>query len=211
MMMALIGSHIPANGGWAQPSQGVDLFVETNGVHVSLILPVAAVGEDLSDIVRPDQLPDPQLYGTHIIIGWGHAGVYRNAETWAQVRASDVGSAIFGSDDVLLHVYHLTNPQPASHRKTFRVTARQYRQIVRDIRSSFKHDRTGQTVATPAYGPDNLFYDARGRYTAVYTCNEWTAAVLRQAGVRVGIWTPMPGGVMRWFSFSSSDARLWGR
>ncbi|MEP7349490.1 MAG: DUF2459 domain-containing protein [Sphingorhabdus sp.] len=198
MVAALVGSHIPANNDWTQPATGVDLFVETNGVHVSLIVPMAAAGEDLSDLIRPDQLNDPQLYGTHVMIGWGHGGVYRNAQTWTEVRSGDVTSAIFGSDDVLLHVYHMTDPLAAPYRKPFRVSEAQFHQIVRDIRASFRL-HGGHSVAVPAYSPDNLFYAAKGRYTAIHTCNEWTAKVLRRAGVRMGAWTPMPGGVMRWF------------
>ena len=199
MAAALVGSYIPANAGWAEPRQGVELFVETNGVHVSLIVPLAAAGEDLSDVIRPDQLSDPSAYGTHAMIGWGHGGVYRNAQTWGDVRSGDIASAIFGSDDVVLHVYHMTDPQPTAFRQKFRVTEQQYRRIIKDVRTSFKLDRAGQTGATPAYAPDNLFYNATGRYTAIRTCNEWTGSVLRRAGVKVGIWTPMPGGVMRWF------------
>ena len=95
-----------------EPENGIELFVETNGVHVSLIVPISAAGEDLSDLIRPQHLADPMLYGTHAMIGWGHEGVYRNAQSWAQVRSGDVASAFFGSPDTLLHVYHLIRPTP---------------------------------------------------------------------------------------------------
>ena len=199
MIAALLGSHIPTNGDWRQPKDGVDIFVETNGVHVSLIVPVSTAGEDLSDLIRPNQLANRDLYGTHVMIGWGHGRVYRNARKWSNVKSGDIVSAIVGSNDTTLHVYHLTNPQPSPHRKVLSVTPRQYRNIVRQIRATFRLNNHGQSVAYPAYGPDNLFYDSKGRYSAVNTCNNWTGDVLRRAGVRVGIWTPMPGGVMRWF------------
>jgi uncharacterized protein (TIGR02117 family) len=195
---ALIGSLIPANSDWKEPQNGVPIFVETNGVHVSLILPMAAAGQDLSDLIRPEHLANPDLYGTHAMIGWGHGAVYRNAETWADVRSGDIASAILGSDDTTLHIYHLVNPQPTRIRKGFRVTEAQYRTIVAEVRAGFKLTN-GQSNAYPAYGPNNLFYDSVGRYSAINTCNEWTAHVLREAGVKVGVWTPMPGGVMRWF------------
>ena len=195
---ALFGSVIPANSGWSEPADGVPIFIETNGVHVSLILPTAAAGEDLSDLVRPEQLSNPDLYGTHFMIGWGHGAVYRNAQTWADVRSGDIASAVIGSDDTTLHVYHLINPQPNSIRKKFRVSEAQYQTIVGEVRASFKLNN-GRSKAYPAYGPNNLFYDSVGRYSAINTCNEWTANVLRKAGVKVGVWTPMPGGVMRWF------------
>jgi uncharacterized protein (TIGR02117 family) len=196
---ALAGSFIPANAEWREPDDGIPIFVETNGVHVSLILPMSAAGEDLSDLIRPEHLADRDLYGTHAMIGWGHGAVYRNAQTWEDVRSGDIGSAIIGSDFTTLHIYHLIDPQPTSIRKRFRVSEAQYQRMVSDIRATFKLTEDGQSTAHPAYGLNNLFYDSRGRYSAIMTCNEWTGRVLRKAGVRIGIWTPMPGGVMRWF------------
>ncbi len=199
MVAALIGSHIPANSKWQQPAEGVDIFVETNGVHVSLIVPMSAAGDDLSDLIRPDQVANPELYGTHVMVGWGHKRVYRNARTWADVKSRDIASAIIGSDDTTLHIYHLINPQPLSYRRMLRVTPEQFHIIVTQIRNTFRLDAGGKSHAYPAYGPDNIFYDSNGHYSAFNTCNTWTGDVLRRAGVRMGIWTPMPGGIMRWF------------
>ena len=195
---ALVGSLVPANSGWKEPKEGVHIFVESNDVHVSLILPTSAAGEDLSDLIRPEHLANPDLYGTHFMIGWGHGAVYRNAQTWGDVRSGDIGSAIIGSDDTTLHIYHSVNPQPSSIRRGFRVSEAQYRKLVAEVRASFKLTN-GRSTAYPAYGPNNLFYDSVGRYSAINTCNEWTGRVLRKAGIKVGAWTPMPGGVMRWF------------
>ena len=196
---ALAGSHIPANGEWRQPEEGIDIFVETNGVHVSLIVPMSAAGEDLSDLIRPEHLGNRDLFGTHAMIGWGHGRVYRNAQTWADVQSGDIASAITGSDFTTLHIYHLINPHALPHRKELRVTPEQYRKIIGQVRSTFRLNDRGESIAHPAYGPDNLFYDSHGYYSAINSCNNWTGDILRNAGVRIGIWTPMPGGVMRWF------------
>ena len=199
LIAALIGSFIPANSDWAPPVNGIPIYVETNGIHVSLIVPLTAAGEDLSDYIRPEHLRDPSLYGTHFMIGWGHKAVYRNAQIWADVRSGDVTSAVFGSNETTMHVYHLTGPQPTPYRKKFNVRPAEYRIIIAQIRTSFLTHANGRTIAYPAYGPNNLFYDARGHYSAVNTCNNWTGNILRNAGIRVGIWTPIAGGIMRWF------------
>jgi uncharacterized protein (TIGR02117 family) len=196
---ALMGSMIPTNSNWRPPNDGIDIFVETNGVHVSIIVPMVAADQDLRDLIRPEHLTNPSLYGTHAMIGWGHAGVYQNAATWADVRSGDVASAIFGSDDVLLHVYHLKNPRPETGRKMFRVSIAQYKILIKNIRKQFRLTVAGQSQSITGYSVDNRFYVAHGHYSALKTCNEWTALMLRKAGVRVGIWSPMPGGVMRWF------------
>ncbi len=195
---ALIGSLIAAHPTWRDPTEGVPILVETNGVHVSLVLPMAAAGQDLSDLIRPEHLANRELYGTHAMIGWGHGAVYRNAETWGDVRSGDIASAVFGSQDTLLHIYHQIDPQQSRRRKRIIVSEKQFRHIITMVRASFELTN-GQSKAFPAYAPNNLFYDSIGHYSAFYTCNEWTASVLRRAGVRVGIWTPMAGGVMRWF------------
>lgn len=196
---ALAGSFIPANRESREPERGIPIFVESNGVHVSLIVPISAAGEDLSDLIRPEHLADPNLYGSHAMIGWGHGRVYRNARTWDDVKSGDIGSAIIGSNETTLHVYHLVDPRPAPHRKRFLVSQQAYQSIIGSIRSTFRLTAQGQSTAHPAYSADNLFYDSIGHYSAYTTCNEWTGAVLRNAGIRMGIWTPMPGGVMRWF------------
>lgn len=199
MTAALAGSHIPANSDWRQPSDGIDIFVETNDVHVSLIVPMSAAGEDLSDLVRPEHLTNRDLYGTHAMIGWGHGRVYRNARTWGDVKSGDISSAIVGSSFTTLHIYHLINPQVLPHRKTLRVTPQQYRIIILQMRATFRLNERGESIFHPAYAADNLFYDSRGHYSAINTCNSWTGDILRKAGVRIGVWTPLPGGVMRWF------------
>lgn len=195
---AYVGSVIPADGALQSPKSGITLFVETNGVHVSLIVPMAAAGEDLSDLIRPEHLTNPDMFGTHAMVGWGHGAVYRNAQTWRDVRSGDILSAIMGSNDTMLHVYHLTNPRPAKNRKAFLVSEQQFRSIIAQIRGSFRLTN-GATKAHPAYGLNNLFYDSKGRYSAIMTCNEWTGGILRRAGVPMGVWTPMAGGVMRRF------------
>jgi uncharacterized protein (TIGR02117 family) len=196
---AWIGSMIPVNNDWQQPKSGVDIFIETNGVHVSLILPMSEAGEDLSDLIRPEHLIDRNLYGTHAMIGWGHGPVYRNTATWSDLRIADAASAFFGSDDTLLHVYHLIQPQPSAYRKKIRVNISQYRNIIGQVRRTFRLNAARQSTPSPAYAANNIFYAAHGRYSALHTCNEWTANILSNAGVRIGLWTPMAGGVMRWF------------
>ena len=43
---ALVGSFIPSNSDWREPDRGIPIFVETNGVHVSLIVPMRVSEDD---------------------------------------------------------------------------------------------------------------------------------------------------------------------
>ncbi|GAB5481078.1 MAG: TIGR02117 family protein [Parasphingorhabdus sp.] len=200
LVAALFGSILPANQFWKSPDDGIELFIETNGVHTGIIMPVQTDVHDWSELVRPEHMGDPTRYGSHILVGWGHEGVYRNAEYWQDLRFKDAASAVFGSDDVLLHIYHLNYPQTYPHyRRSFRVSEAEYRLIVAAIKGRFVLDESGQPIPSKGYGQSDLFYKSQGHYNAFYTCNSWTSDVLRKAGIRTGIWTPFQGGVMRWF------------
>ncbi|GAA0470931.1 TIGR02117 family protein [Parasphingorhabdus litoris] len=206
LIAALFGSILPANQFWKSPDDGIELFIETNGLHTGIIMPIRSDVYDWSHLVRPEHLDDPSGYGSHMLVGWGHAGVYRNTEHWKDLRFSDAASAIFGSDEVLLHIYHLNYPQAYPHyRRSFKVSEAEYRKIVDAIKARFVLDQGQRPIPSPGYGSRDLFYQAHGHYNAFYTCNNWTSDVLRQAGIRTGIWTPFQGGVMRWFLEAEID------
>jgi uncharacterized protein (TIGR02117 family) len=200
LFAALIGSILPANQSWESPSDGIELFIETNGLHTGVIMPIHSDVHDWSSLIRPEHMTDPSQYGSHIMVGWGHAGVYRNTPRWRDLRISDGVSAIFGSDDVLLHIYHLNYPQVyPPYRRAFKVSEEEYRKIVKSIEKRFILNEFYQPSPSPGYGKYDLFYQAKGHYSAFNTCNNWTNEVLRDAGIRTGRWTPFAGGVMRWF------------
>lgn len=199
LIAALLGSIFPANQNWKSPDDGIQIFVETNGFHTGIIMPIWSDVYDWGTLIRPEHMADPSKYGSHILVGWGHGGVYRNARHWKDLRIADALSAVIGSEDTLVHVYHLNYPQAYPHyRRGFKVSEEEYRKIISAILPRFVRDSSGQPQASPGYGDDDLFYRSRGRYSAFYTCNNWTSDVLRQAGIRTAIWSPFQGGVMRW-------------
>lgn len=59
------------------------------------------------------------------------------------------------------------------------------------IRSSFAGTTAQRYVkAGNGYGASDVFYEARGCYSAFCTCNTWTGSTLRSAGIRMASWTP---------------------
>lgn len=200
LVAALAGSLLPVNRDWQRPEHGIELFIETNGLHTGIVMPIWNDVHDWTPLVRPEHLQDPSRYGSHILVGWGHEGVYRNTREWSDLRASDAFSAIFGSSNVLIHIDHLQYPQAYPHyRRSLRVSAAEYRKIAAAIEEKFSLDRQYRSQPSPGYGDADLFYQSHGHYNAFYTCNNWTSDVLQQAGIRTGLWTPFQGGVMRWF------------
>lgn len=195
---ALVGGSLPANAGWrparASAPRAVTIWVESNGIHTGLVMPKIAAGVDWRGLAPARDLADP-VYGgwRHVAIGWGEKGFYLGTPTWRGVRPGLVLRAVAGSDATLMHVEHL--PGPAPDARAIVLTPAEYRRLAAAVAASFRPD--GRRYA--GYGPNDVFYDARGRYDAIRTCNSWTGDVLRRAGVRVGRWTPLPVTVTGWF------------
>lgn len=201
MMMAaygtagMIGGAVPANRGWGAPDRGVTLWVESNGIHVGLVVPKVAAGVDWRGFAPAGDLGDPRYAGyDHLAIGWGQREFFLNTPTWADVRLRTVLAAGYGSDATLLHVEHV--PAPRAGKDVRRVVLRpaEYRRLAAAIIAS-----RGNGGAIRGYAANDVFYPARGHYSGITTCNAWVGWVLRFAGVRMGAWTPFPETVLWWF------------
>ena len=196
VVAGLIGGAIPTNRAWTEPADGVTIWVETNGVHTGIVVPKVAAGVDWRPLLRPGHLRDPRYAAwPYAAIGWGERAFYLETPTWRDVRPLTVLGAALGSRRTLMHVEHL--PRPREGKDVRRVVLRpaEYRRLAAYLRASF----ADRPAPLPGYAGYDVFYEARGRYSAVATCNAWTGDALRHAGVRVGWWTPFPWSVMRWF------------
>ena len=192
----MVGGAIPANARWREPARGIDIWVESNGIHTGIVMPKVAGGIDWRDLARSGDLADPRFAGwDHVAIGWGERGFYLGTPTWADVRPTTILAAALGSDATLLHVEHVPRPVEGRDVRHLRVTLAQYRRLAAYVRASVAAD--GERMH--GYAGYDAFYEGRGRYDALHDCNDWTGDALRHAGVRVGAWTPFPVTVIGWF------------
>ena len=196
LLAAWIGSSL---GGEAPPApdRGVAIWVETNGLHTGLIVPLVSEHADLTAFADPADARAAPVGATHMLVGWGHAGVYRNTPRWQDLRVGDALSAIVGSNATLLHVTFMAEPTlPNAWQRRVVISEAAYRRLARRITERFAPGAAPE----PAYGDADVFYPSIGRYSWLYTCNNWTGDVLREAGVPMGRWTPFASGVMKWLT-----------
>lgn len=197
--VGVAGSLIPANAGWEQPAQGVTIFVRTNGVHTWMMVPKQAAGVDWRPLSDPAHIKDPRFgRGDYLAIGFGNRDFYLNTPSWWDLRPRTAFAAAFGRGPALMHVQHVWNPQPDAYQHPLRLTEDAYRRLAAHIRESFVLDAEGRPVPLigRGYGRSDIFYEAQGHYDGRRTCNEWTGEALREAGVKVGVWTPFSQSIM---------------
>jgi uncharacterized protein (TIGR02117 family) len=185
-----LGAALAANSGREPPAQGVRIYVADNGVHTDLILPADA----FRDFARPEHLADPRMGAEpYLAFGWGNRDFYLHTAQWSDVNVWRVAKALVGAGSTVLHVAHVPEPRAGGSVRTLLLRPEEYRRLVAYVR--------GTVAAGPVvrgYGPRDAFYSAKGGYSAITTCNEWTGRGLRKAGAPMGVWTPLPWGVMLW-------------
>lgn len=192
----LIGGAIPVNVGWHPPARGVPVYLESNGVHVSLVLPKVAAGVDWRGWAPGADLADPRYARyDHIAIGWGERTFFLGTPTWADVKLSTILAAALGSDATLLHVEHVPAPAPGDAVRVVMLRPEEYRRLAMNIRASAAPVRR----TFRGYDANDVFYAGTGHYSAWHTCNAWAGAALARSGVRIGRWTPFPVTVLAWF------------
>jgi uncharacterized protein (TIGR02117 family) len=201
LLAALLGSLMPANRSWQPPHEGVQIFLETNGVHTWIVVPKVTPYMDWRPIAPIQHIRKPASAGDYLAIGYGNREFYLNTPAWSDLTVGRALGAAFGNGPSLVHVYHEHNPQAGEYHRPIILTREQYRRLSAFLLSSFARDQRGRTIPLvgKGYGASDVFYEARGGYNLFYTCNEWAGAALRTAGVRVGIWTPFSQSIMARF------------
>ena len=194
-LAAWIGSSIPRNSGWEEPETGVEIMIETNGVHTAIVMPLVTQQKDWRVDFPARDIGAPYRPYTHVSVSWGEREVFLNTPTWADITPATIFGAAVGGDS-LLHVAHYVRPAPADWIRPIRISVAQYESLVAAIERQVVP--TAKREAYPGYYASDAFYDAPGTYHIGNTCNQWTSDTLAEAGILTGSWTPLAGGVMQW-------------
>ena len=198
-LAALILGAIPANRGWKQAEAGVTVFIRTNGVHTWIVMPKVTDEVDWRPLLPGEHLKDRRWgRGDHVALGYGNRTFYLETPTWGDLTMKNAFLAAFGQGRSLMHADHDHQPRASDHQRPIVLTREEYRRLAAFARRSFQFDREGKAIPIlgRGYGPSDIFYEAVGPYSAFYTCNSWTGAALREAGVKTGVWTPLSQSIM---------------
>jgi uncharacterized protein (TIGR02117 family) len=198
-----VGGLWGTNPEWRAPEDGVTIYVETNGFHTGFILPAQAEGIDWHALFPPTDVRDPRYHATgatdHVAIGWGERDFYLATPRWQDLNPATMARAAIGSDATLIHVYHMQRPAEGLYARKLVISHAAYRKLAARLMNDVARPESDALTPIAGYGGDDVFYEGRGRYSLVRSCNAWTGDHLRAIGVRIGAWTPAEHHVMRWF------------
>lgn len=192
------GALIPRNADAEAPADGVQIMVESNGVHTAIVMPVVTQDVDWRRVFPSTAVPANGQLPTHVSVGWGEREVFMNTPTWGDLKATTALRVAFMGGTAVMRVANYVRPAPGPNHRPVMISRAGYVRMARAIMASLPAN--GDVPHQPMRGvstPD-AYYDALGHYTLANSCNTWTGDRLADGGLPMGWWTPFAGGVMRW-------------
>jgi uncharacterized protein (TIGR02117 family) len=175
------------------------ILVLSNPIHTDIALPATPEVLKVLSFVSDGGLELDYPGAKWIILGWGSRSFYIETPTWGDLKAGPVINALTW-DQSVMHVQRAGEiPLDQVFVQAIDLKEKDFEQLLDEIRKSFKSpDSSGpQAILGAAYGEHDIFFPAKGGFNALMGCNTWTARMLRIAGVKTGLWTPLPI-TLRW-------------
>ena len=195
---ALICGHIVYAPARHDGVRDIAIYLLDNGVHTDLALPLANDTFDWTTVISPGDARALTFAPAYVAFGWGDRAFYLETPHWRDLKATTAWNAISGQGATIIHVTFLPPLRATAHSIAIPVSRDEYRALVASIRDSFRLGDDGRAIAIGrAYGDNDAFYEARGSYSLFTTCNTWTNARLKAAGLTHVLWTPFSGSLMR--------------
>jgi len=176
----------------------VAVYIITNGVHTDIVMPVRSQRIDWSEEIKYSHTISADSTYQYIAMGWGDKGFYLETPTWADLKVSTALKAASGFNTTAMHTTYYRQMVEGEDCRKIVISKEQYDRLVTFISASFQKDGEGHfiPIITDAnYGKSDAFYEAKGRYSMLTTCNSWANSSLKASGQRACLWTAFDTGI----------------
>lgn len=176
----------------------IPIYIYTNGVHTDIVMPVKNDIHDWSSKIPFSDTKSGKTDYQFVGIGWGDKGFYLDTPTWADLKFSTAFKAAFWMSESAMHCSFYRSMTEADDCKKIMISRSQYRKLIDFVDAKFDKDDLGNYILIPTnavYGDNDAFYDAKGRYSFLNTCNTWANDALKAAGQKAAFWTPSDYGI----------------
>lgn len=167
-----------------------NIFLNTNGVHVDLIIPIDQL--DSSFRKQLGVMPATQ----YVAFGWGDRNFYLKTPEWSDLTFTVAFKALFLKSSTAMHVTFYS--RKVDSWKQLPLCDEQLLTLIDYINNSFAEDENGKLVKIDfeGYHQYDSFFEAKGSFSLFKTCNVWVNRALKKAEVRTAVWTPFDFGVL---------------
>ncbi len=197
--LCVILALIPVEKEHNKAPKTVTIYFMQSGVHTDFILPVHHKIQKW-DALFPYE--NNNVYDTtfHWIgIGMGDKRFFLTTPTFNDLTFSTAFRGAFGLSGAAIHAnyhYEIPHDRPVIRLK---ITENQYNRLCRYIKQTLRFNK-GKPILLESKVEGTTFdydryYDAKGTYSLLNTCNSWINEGLKVSGQRGCYWTAFAGGI----------------
>lgn len=186
---AIVLSYIPADVEETAEEKNQTFYIQSNGTHLDIVLPVEAIDSALRNKL---EIPENAKY---ISFGWGNKEFYFNVPEWKDLSVGLAFRAVFMQLEAAQRVECLSRTH--ENWTNVKVASSQMKKLNNFIFSSFStKEKKLVKCACPIEYQNVNFYDAKGNYSCINTCNVWVNDAMKASGVATSVWSPFHFGVL---------------
>ena len=202
---AIFGAIIPGPAAPDTDAKTREVLLVSGPIHYDLVLPLDALS-----VKRFTPLAELGIWLDHpaaewLVVGWGARDFYTQTPTYADLSLPAIWRGMIGDSSVLRLDIAGALPDDLPARR-LALSEREYAALLDGIWATLKTDADGEPIRSDVagYTQTDGFFEAKGTFHILRTCNVWIGERLREAGIRFGIWTPMPLSVSLSFDLYQS-------
>ena len=178
----------------------VEAYIMTNGVHTDLVLPVKSKYIDWSQKLPIENTKGKDPDQNFIAFGWGDKGFYLDTPTWAELKFSTAFKAAFWLGESAVHATFYQQLKEGEDCKKINLSTEQYQKLIKYVDDAFEKDASGNYIfvkTNAVYDKNDAFYEAKGSYSFLFTCNTWANDGLKISGQKAAFWTATDKGIFQ--------------
>ena len=194
---AFLLSKITVNSIAEKQSKYIVIYLQTNGVHTDIILPIKCELKDWSKQISFNNTKAQDTTCQFLAFGWGDKGFYLDTPQWSDLKVSTAFNAAFGLGNTAVHTTFYKEIKENINCVKVIISKENYIKLIYYIENSFQLDSNQKPlfISTTTYGKNDSFYEANGSYSLFHTCNTWANNGLKFANQKAAFWTVTDSGI----------------
>lgn len=198
LLLATGAAYIPVNKNQSEyKDQNLSIYILTNGVHTDIVVPYFNEAYDWRTYLDPGLTPGKQTSAQWVSFGWGDKGFYLQTPEWKDLKASVAFNAAFGLSESAMHVTYYDKLVTSDDCIEIKLNKEQYQRLCKYILNRFdvENNKLMLVETDQNYGLNDVFYEAKGKYSLFYTCNTWANNVLKSGNLKASLFTLWDKGI----------------
>lgn len=174
------------------------IYVKSNGVHTDIVMPARNEQMDWTREIKFSNTQTTDTTWRYVAMGWGDKGFYLQTPKWKDLKLSVACKAAFALSTTAIHATYYRDLTLDKKCKKIGISKEQYARLIQYMVASFQQDEAGHFMAIKTnanYGNTDAFYEAKGSYSLLYTCNTWANNALKSCGQTCCVWTIFDTGI----------------